>query len=1661
MSEKVLQATAAGKLGTIDSWFDAEHLTGSNGSDLVSISTRNVSAAGLGGNDEFIVSSGLGGTEINEADNAPAAHNVLLLASDITAGSVHVHGNAQGDIVLDLGNGDTVKLDHMLVAPLSGGQVTEGHNTTWFDANTHWGVQEVRFLDGTVWTAQQVIQMALASTLGADSIYGSQGADTIDGQGGGDFIQGNGGGDTVVFNAGYGALEVKEADTGAVPNNTLQLGSGINPADVTVHGDAQGNLFLVIGNGDVVQLDGMLLSASNGVQQIQFADGTVWTAAQADAKAMTGSVDNTSLFSTLPGSVFDPAGFAHHVTSNGGGSEVLFNQGYGQVEVNIRDNGALPQNVLQFGAGITPGNVVIGADPFGGVLLTVGSNGDQVVLDSMAYGPSNGVQAVRFADGTVWGAQYIISQLPAAGPVPDGYFSVQAFGIGSGHLVVPSQAVSGVQLGAGVTAADVVLQSTPTGDLIVSLRGHGEDSLTLTGDLYQAWGGHVLSRVQTLFGGDGTTVDLTQPLVFTQTGTATNTVLTGSAWGANVFDINPGGDLITVGNGSQGGSHANTFLFGHGDGQAVVDMTGGSGEVHLGPGITAADVALHADNAGNLSVNLLSTGDRLTLLHDLTHTGWGVASATDRLVCADGTIQALGQPYYSQGAPLTFTWIGDGSAPLVGSDYGSNTFIVGPGGTHITAGNNSGGGPGTNTFLFDKGDGHATVDLRGGTGVIHLAADIAPFEVTLQANRAGDLTMSLRGDPDDSITFLGDLVQTGYGAYSAINQIVYADGTSMAVGRQDYGVGAPLTFTWTGGDPAVPMVGSGFGANVFDFGPGGDTAIAAYGDQGGVNSNTFLFGRGDGHVTVDMNGAKGTLQLAANIAQADVLMKADDAGNLTVSVRGDADDRITFNGDLVMTGWGVYSRVEQVVYGAGVTAPLGMSTWGQGQPITFNQVADADHTLLIGSNWGANEFDLAPGGDVVMPGTGTHGGSIYNTYVFNRGDGNVTIDTAGAWGTVKFGAGITASDVLLQAQDSNDPTSSLIIRLRGDDTDSITVSHDLWSAWWGVGSGTSHMVFADGTTVALGTPSAGQGQPLTFTWVADATHTALVGSGFGANVFELAPGGDSVMPGTGTHGGSIENTVVFHRGDGAATVDTAGAWTTIRFGAGISASDVVLQARDTTDPTSSLVIGLRDDPSDSITIAHDLWSAWWGVGSGTKQLVFEDGSTIALGTPSPGQGQPLTFTWLADATHTHLVGSGFGANVFDLAPGGDTVMVGTGTHGGSIENTVIFSRGDGAATVDTAGGWTTISFGAGISASDVVLQAQDSTEATSSLVIGLRGDSTDSLTVAHDLWSAWWGVGSGTKQLVFADGSTMALGTPSPGQGQPITFTWLGDATHTTLVGSGFGANVFELGTGSDTITGGSGNHGGQAQNTYLFGHGDGAALVHTVGFSAVALDADITQADVALTSNVSGGLVVSLVGSSDSITLEGMASNSPLDGVLHFADGSSWSRTQMVASANQGSIAGESISGGSGADWLDGRGGGDTILGGGGEDAYIFRSGYGAMTIDNAAPGATAAHSFLAMGANLTADHIWLQHAGDDLVLTVLGTTDQVTVKNWFTADPSADLASIRAYDGAKLDTGVGQLVSAMESYAASHPGFVPTASPAMPADVDLQAALLVAWHH
>ncbi|MEH6466323.1 MAG: cadherin-like domain-containing protein, partial [Porticoccus sp.] len=123
-----------------------------------------------------------------------------------------------------------------------------------------------------------------------------------------------------------------------------------------------------------------------------------------------------------------------------------------------------------------------------------------------------------------------------------------------------------------------------------------------------------------------------------------------------------------------------------------------------------------------------------------------------------------------------------------------------------------------------------------------------------------------------------------------------------------------------------------------------------------------------------------------------------------------------------------------------------------------------------------------------------------------------------------------------------------------------------------------------------------------------------------------------------------------------------------------------------------------------------------------------------------------------------------------------------------------------------------------------------------------------------------------------------------------------------------------------------------------------------------------------------------------------------------------------------------DTLTGAEGDDLLNGGEGNDHLVGDKGNDTYIFAAGYGQDTVDNSTSNKNDT-DVLKFTGDITADMLLFSQSGDDLLIGLSGTTDSVTVQNWYT-DEASQVEEVHTDDAVIYSSDVDALVSAMASF-------------------------------
>ena len=291
--------------------------------------------------------------------------------------------------------------------------------------------------------------------------------------------------------------------------------------------------------------------------------------------------------------------------------------------------------------------------------------------------------------------------------------------------------------------------------------------------------------------------------------------------------------------------------------------------------------------------------------------------------------------------------------------------------------------------------------------------------------------------------------------------------------------------------------------------------------------------------------------------------------------------------------------------------------------------------------------------------------------------------------------------------------------------------------------------------------------------------------------------------------------------------------------------------------------------------------------------------------------------------------------------------------------------------------------------------------ANNALILSQTQSSTTSAGVITTLVDANGdGVFESTRVGVDADRNGVEDVTLFTGTSGKDTLS--GAATNDTLNGLAGNDTLYGL-AGNDTLDGGSGS------DSMVGGLGDDLYVVDSSQDRVTELTNQGTDAVNSSISYALGNYV-------EHLTLLGSAAINGTGNALN---------NQL-----QGNAAANTLSGGAGGDTLLGGLGADVLTGGAGNDSYLFARNDGADQLTDT-DSTTGNADVLWFNSGVDNSQLWFRRVSQDLEVSVIGTTDKVTVKNWY-AGTSNQVEQIKSSNGKLLlNTQVDVLVSAMSAFA------------------------------
>jgi len=1021
---------------------DGDTLTGLAGDDVLS---------GGAGADIYVYASGDGSDFIADIDIA--AYTDVLKFTDLNPGDI------------TLVRGVSPNPDHLLITVESTTHVITVGNQ--FSAGQN-GLEQIQFADGTVWTRAQIAYLtstgatlapgaalvggpgadsltgtnqaeflfgddandtlvagdgddklyggagndAMQGQVGLDTLYGEAGDDTHTGGTGNDLLSDGAGADVYVYASGDGSDFIADIDL-AASTDVLKF-TDLNPGDITLVRGVSPNpdhlLITIDATTHVITIGNQFTSGQNhGVEQIQFANGAVWTRAQIAYLTSSGatllpgapvvggagadSLAGTSQAEFLAGDAASDtvaAGDGNDIVYGGADNDLMQGEGgadslYGEAGDDTHTGGA-GNDLLSDGAGadvyvyssgdgvdfiadidiaastdvlkftdLNPGDITLvrGVSPNPDhLLVTVKSTTHVVTIaNQFTSGQNYGVEQMQFANGTIW-TRAQISYLTS-----------------TGATLAPGAPIVG---------------------------GAGNDTLTGTNQAEFLFGD---AASDTLVAGDGNDVLY---------GGAGNDAMQGQV-GADTLYGEAGDDTHTGGTGNDllsDGAGADVYVYNSGDGvDSIADIDfAASTDVLKFTDLNPGDITLVrgvSPNPDHLLVTVKSTTHVITIANQFTS---GQNYGVEQMQFANGTIWTRAQIAYltstgatlAPGAPIVGnsganSLVGTNQAEHIFGDPGNDTLAGGDGNDILYGGTGNDlmqGQVGVDTLYGEAGDDTHT----GGTGndllsdgagadvYVYASGDGADFigDIDFAASvdvlkftdlNPGDVTL-VRAPSPNADHLLVTVEATGHAitiAYQltanqnyGVEQIQFADGTIWTRAQIAY-----LTSTGATLQPGAPVLGgsgddslTGTGQAEYLFGEAGHDTFAA-GDGAdivyGANGDDVMQGGGGGDTLYGEAGAD-----THTGGTGDDLLSDGTGPDLYVYASGDGSDFIADIGSLASTDILKFTDLDpdDVTFAAGSGAN---STYMLITVTATGHVITIGHQLMAGQGFGVEQIQFADG----------------------------------------------------------------------------------------------------------------------------------------------------------------------------------------------------------------------------------------------------------------------------------------------------------------------------------------------------------------------------------------------------------------------------------------------------------------------------------------------------------------------------------------------------------------------------------------------------------------------------------------------------------------------------------------------------------------------------
>lgn len=1150
---------------------------------------------------------------------------------------------------------------------------------------------------------------------------------------------------------------------------------------------------------------------------------------------------------------------------------------------------------------------------------------------------------------------------------------IYIFNMGDGFdAITDSNGTDVVRFGAGISKNNITI-SRQYNHVIISIDGTS-DGITLMN-----WYENAKYKVERIEFADGSFLT-SQNVESIIAGGGLNTI-NGTDWDETINGTS-GKDTIYAKNGDDYvyAKESNDTIYG-GDGRDILSGDAGEDTMYGGRG----DDDFYVDNVNDKATEYANEGTdkvRSTVSYTIGDNIENLTLIGNNDII--GTGNSLDNLLYGNDANNTFYGM-DGNDIIWGN--GGNDALYGGNGDDILEGRVGNdyeeGGAGNDIYNFSRGHGQDTIYDTSGTNRIEFGAGIVKSDIEFSVSN-NDLVIKIKNSTD-SLTLKDWLINSA----AQLARVEFVDNTYLTAAD----INSQLINTINGTDGDDYLYGTekddninGFGGNDSIYGGlGNDTIIAGKGndtiyltqtdwESKETGTDTIKFNRGDGQDSIILNEyGDGFCKIVfgPDIKEEDIEVNSyifspygdEFSRDITIRIKN-TDDSLSLQ---LHDMYGEYSIYPQFQLSDGTVLNIGEfivpnqiigtnsndTLYTQEPDEEIIQGLDGDDYIGLDYNsWYSAPSDTIIGGrgnDTIYTANGN------DTIVFNLGDGRDTLAAYSSGNdTIRFGAGIQSDRLEYYMTNNN---LSIII----SDQDSITIQD--WA-----NNSVNRLEFNDNSSLSY----------------EDITNI-------------------------------INNQQVISLPIGVTATDLRFHETTEPWGS--SEGDV---KSDLTYAKNSITISFTNQPGEIIL------NDWQGISLWNQRdyiIQFSDG----------------THRRLADLLPTLITGTAYGDNIdgfsnvnlYDSKDGDDIIHDNGGDDtfiGGKGNDTIydeygidtyIFNAGDGQDQIyDTQrlsiNNNNTIKFGMGISQENLVFTKIDDDilinfkNSTDSLYLHQNFNyaiSTADLTLYEESsFNNFEFTGGTVKTLkdfsineIGTNGSDNLWGTNGSDY---IEAKDGNDTVHCSYSeyrwdweADNFGNDTVNAGKGNDTVY----NY-GFSNDTYVFNQGDGQDIIwDEYGTDKIKFGSGITKSNLKITYRDTYGLI------EFNNSIDRIEFNRGTFEQIEFADGSTMNKTDIINFANGnnpitptviGTNGNDNFSNYNGNDIYYTKSGYDIIKDYYGNDTYLFNRGDQWDTItDN--QGADTVR----LGDNITLADLSFVRSGNNLNLSIRGTSDGMTVVNWFYA--------------------------------------------------------------